>query len=94
MAAIAELLDSTDPERREAALKMMCMLRDGNKCALTRDYDIIQFEKLPTQDQAAILATGCMTTYTEAIYIIPFSLGVESLRTVGTYLINTDFYQA
>lgn len=55
-------------QREQKWLKDTCLLRDGNKCALTRLYDADRAVKISVhQDQGTVI--------TEAAHIIPYSTG-------------------
>jgi hypothetical protein len=62
----------TSQRRDQTKLKADCLARDGNRCLLTRAYDVNKADEILSDEERQ----NTTTLVTEAAHIIPFSLAV------------------
>ncbi|KAI9862324.1 MAG: hypothetical protein M1813_004800 [Trichoglossum hirsutum] len=71
MDGVDNIASTITPQRRDQTkLKSDCLARDGNRCLLTRAYDVNKADEILSDEERR----NTTTLVTEAAHIIPFSL--------------------
>jgi hypothetical protein len=71
MDGVDNIASTMTPQRRDQTkLKSDCLARDGNRCLLTRAYDVNKADEILSDEERR----NTTTLVTEAAHIIPFSL--------------------